>query len=234
MLEDIKDQKYNVNILDIINTSLTDKGVIAVRHELADYMSSKFIEVSEELRKYEEGEGEPQKTINTAFALILEIASSLMSGANALFLSGNTYAGAALVRQLVEIEYLAWAFEENQIEAKKWIHSNKKERLGFFTPQKLRKAAKGRFRGEDYSYHCELGGHPVPGASILFENAERHGQLLLSDMLSHSKNIWRHIFRWAEDDAKEQQAVLLHQRDVLAYYIAWETVDITTKLPPPP
>ena len=214
-----------------VNASLMDKEVADIRHELADYTSLQFSKVAIELR--DARVSEEQEKINAAIALILEIGSSLISGANALFSSGNTYAAAALVRQLVEVEYLAWAFEDDKKEAEKWITSDKEERMKFFTPAKLRKAAQGRFRSKDYGYHCELGGHPVPGAQVLLENAELQAQLLLSDMLGHSGRIWDHLIRWA-DGADKQQAVLSQKENMLKKYVAWKKADVTTRMPPPP
>jgi hypothetical protein len=48
-----------------------------------------------------------------AISMLLRIASELVSACADLVNSGRHYAGAALVRQLVEVEYLAWAFEKN-------------------------------------------------------------------------------------------------------------------------
>ncbi len=214
-----------------LNASLEDKKVVAIRHELAEYTSAQFLAVATELRKTESDA--EQDRVNEAIALILQIGSSLISGANTLFSSGNAYSAAALVRQLVEVEYLAWAFEDDKKEAEKWIVSDKEERMEFFTPVKLRKAAQGRFRSKDYGYHCELGGHPVPGANVLLENAELQAQLLLSDMLGHSGRIWDHLIRWADGENK-QYAVLAQKEKMLERYVAWKQADITTKLPPPP
>src|ERR1700730_3113518 len=69
-----------------------------------------------------------------------------------------------LLRQMVEIEYLAWAVETRGGDGERWLRSDQQQRQSFCTPVKLRKAAQGRFRGKDYGYHCELGGHPVPRA----------------------------------------------------------------------
>lgn len=214
-----------------VNTSLADEEVIVIRHELAEFTSVQFSNVAAELRKVESSA--ELVRINEAIALVLEIGSSLISGANDLFSSGNTYAAAALVRQLVEVEYLAWAFEDDIKEAEKWIVSDKEERMKFFAPTKLRKAAQGRFRSKDYGYHCELGGHPVPGASVLLKNSELQAQLLLSDMLGHSGRIWDHLVKWADGEIK-QDAVLAQREKILERYLAWKKADITARMPPPP
>ena len=46
-----------------------------------------------------------------AVSVLLRIASQLISASADLFGDGRHYAAAALSRQIVEIEYLAWAFE---------------------------------------------------------------------------------------------------------------------------
>lgn len=118
-----------------------------------------------------------------AVSMLLRIGSELVSGCADLVDSGRQYAGAALVRQLVEVEYLAWAFEKNDEECRRWLRSTPKERHSFFTPAKLRQSADGHFRSADYSFHCELGGHPVPSSWRLLNCAEAMGQLMLSDCL---------------------------------------------------
>lgn len=214
-----------------VKASLADKNIAAVRHDLAEFTSTQFLQVATELSKQELDE--EQEKVNKAVSLLLKIASSLISGANNLFISGNAYAAAALVRQLVEVEYLAWAFEDDKKEAEKWIDSDKEERMKFFTPAKLRRAAQGRFRSKDYGYHCELGGHPVPGAKILLEDSELTAQLLLSDMLGHSGRIWDHLIGWANGEYKKD-AVLSRKEQMFEKYMAWKLADVTTRMPPPP
>ena len=178
-----------------------------------------------------------------AVSMLLRIGNELVSGCADLVASGRHYAGAALVRQLVEVEYLAWAFEKNDEESRRWLRSTREERFSFFTPAKLRKAADGHFRSADYSFHCELGGHPVPGSWRLLNNAEAIGQLMLSDCLGHSTHIWNHFLGWAKSyfvndkafadlvfgkDANAKVAEMRHRHD------EWKRLDTLTALPPPP
>lgn len=214
-----------------VSASLSDSGLSTVRHELAEFTVEQFRQAAHDLTATESNGDQAQ--INKAVTILLEIGAALISGANDLFMSGNTYAAAALVRQLVEIEYLAWAFEDNEAEAKKWITSDKEERMNFFSPAKLRKAAQGRFRAKDYGYHCELGGHPVPEAGALLESPKERTQLLLSDMLGHSGRIWDHLVLWAGRDEKKQ-AILSRHDEMLKRYVSWKQLDISTRLPPPP
>jgi hypothetical protein len=100
-------------------------------------------------------------------ATISQVAGELTAGAVALLDQGNLYGAAALLRQVVEVEYLGWAFAEDPDEAAAWIRSTKSDRWAFWSPARLRKRAGGRFRGKDYGLHCERGGHPTPIAGTL-------------------------------------------------------------------
>lgn len=133
-----------------------------------------------------------------AVSILLQIAAQLVSASADLFGDGRSYAAAALVRQVVEVEYLAWAIEAKNGEGERWLRSDKKQRESFFTPAKLRKAAVGKFRGQDYGYHCEAGGHPVPGSTLLLQCSSEVSQLLLSDLLGHAGQIWEHFVGWAK------------------------------------
>jgi hypothetical protein len=109
-----------------------------------------------------------------AVALVAEISSELVSGALLLFRSGNEYAASALVRQLIECEYLLQAFRLNFAEAARWHDANDKERWDF-TPSKLRKI--GGFDRKEYGDHCEAGGHPHPSGRQLMELPRAMGDL---------------------------------------------------------
>jgi len=168
-----------------------------------------------------------------AVSLLLRIAGQLVSASADLFDDGRHYAAAGLLRQLVEVEYLAWAFDARDSDAERWLRSTVEERREFFAPAKLRDAAKGRFRGKDYGYHCELGGHPVPRAAILLSGDESISQLLLSDMLGHTGRIWGHVLDWS---ANEPWAEPIHKRKESMYsaYMTWKQTDRLVELPMPP
>jgi len=76
--------------------------------------------------------------------------------------TGNWYAGLALVRQLLEVQYLLAAFAREPSSIGGWRRSTKADRTGGgrFAPATLRQA--GMFRDDDYWNHCERGGHPTP------------------------------------------------------------------------
>jgi hypothetical protein len=66
----------------------------------------------------------------------LRISAELVSASTDLFGDGRHYAAAALLRQLVELEYLAWAIETRHEDAEKWLRSSRVERESFFKPAK--------------------------------------------------------------------------------------------------
>lgn len=111
---------------------------------------------------------------------------------------GEHYAGAALLRQVVEIEYLTWTFKEGHRSANKWLQSTHEERLIVFTPGPLRKTSKGRFLNKDYQDHCEQGGHPVSRGSFLLGGKNPgSAQVLLVDLIVHCWRTWDQVVQWS-------------------------------------
>lgn len=119
-----------------------------------------------------------------------------MSGATDLLEQGNCYAASALNRQLVELEYLSWAFAEDHAEAANWLRSSRPERRNRWQPRHLRERSNGRFRGADYADHCEIGGHPTPVGvrALSADNAlPRVTELLLSETATHGLSAWEYL-----------------------------------------
>lgn len=127
-------------------------------------------------------------------AVAVEIAGELLSGAVTLFADGNLYSGAALLRQIVEVEYLTWAFAEDQEEAMTWIRATPDERRRMWQPRHLRERSAGRFRASDYHRHCERGGHPTPEGTTLLatHTRERWPDLQWFDLAVHGVSAWRY------------------------------------------
>ena len=227
----------------LTRTSAVDPLQVAIRFELARTTAETFSSVGTELhvvghifgtdRVHGKSIGGHGSDEIFAVSLLLRIAGQLVSASADLFNDGRHYAAAALLRQLVEVEYLAWAFDARDSDAERWLRSTAEERREFFTPAKLRQAAQGKFRAKDYGHHCEMGGHPVPGAAILLNGDEVTCQLLLSDMLGHTGRIWDHLLDWS---ANQSWAVPIHKRKEAMYsaYAAWKKLDRLIELPPPP
>lgn len=100
-------------------------------------------------------------------SVLAQIIAELANGAVAVLDHGQAYAAAALTRQLVEAEYLAWTFAEEPAMAAQWMRSSPAELRSKFQPKNLRQRAKGRFRPAQYWDHCSQGGHPSPTARLL-------------------------------------------------------------------
>jgi hypothetical protein len=80
-----------------------------------------------------------------AVGLLAQIGADLLDASATLLSGTNHYAGAALLRQVVEVEYLSWAFANEKREASEWLNSTHQKRLEFFTPARLRDLSDGRF-----------------------------------------------------------------------------------------
>ena len=129
-----------------------------------------------------------------ALSILLRMAGELTTSATKLFSTGSHYAGAALLRQLVEIEYLTWNFREKTRTPASWLDSSHEQRLKDFSPSALRKTSKGRFLLQDYQNHCEQGGHPVlRGAHLLGGDNKDGVQVLIVDMITHVWRTWDQV-----------------------------------------
>lgn len=236
-----------------MHLAAVDPLSVAERLEFAAYTSNSFKDLGEKLFVCGHVLGTDRRDgvspfghgddALVAMSMLLRIASELVSACADLISSDRHYAGASLVRQLVEVEYLAWAFEKNDEESRRWLRSTREERQSFFTPAKLRKSANGHFRSVDYSFHCELGGHPVPGAWRLLNGAEATGQLMLSDCLCHSTHIWNHVLGWATNYYVNDKAfadivlgdgTTITIKEMRQRHDKWRKIDRLTDLPLPP
>jgi hypothetical protein len=226
---------------DDIRRAALEPDQIKVRMELARFTSKVFQDSGQELHVAGHILGTDRRDglspfghgddATVAISVLLRIGSQLVSASADLIEDGRHYAGSALIRQLVEVEYLAWAFETKDEEAALWLRSTHDERKSFFTPAKLRAAAGKRFRSKDYSHHCELGGHPVPNSWRLLNNDLGIAQLMLSDCLGHSGRIWDHLVGWAQEQA-HGDFILSRGNEMLKRYSQWKKIDLLTKLPP--
>jgi hypothetical protein len=158
-----------------------------------------FMAVAQVLLRPTEEDEESEDAIH-AVGLLLQMSGELASAAGRLLAGGEHYAGAALVRQIVEIEYLTWTFKEGHRSASKWLKSTHDERMKMFSPRELRKTSKGRFLSRDYQHHCEQGGHPVPlGSFLLGAQSPGSAQMLLVDLIVHSWRTWDQVVQWSQD-----------------------------------
>lgn len=230
------------NVRETIRLAAADRSLMKRRKKLASFTAATFADTGVELHLAGHligrdridgtspfGHGSDE---TVAVSLLLRIATELISASADLFSDGRAYAAAALLRQMVEIEYLAWAIETRDSDGERWLRSDRSEREAFFTPRKLRRASEGKFRGEDYGYHCEFGGHPVPGSSMLLTDTSIIAQLLLADLLGHCGRIWDHFAGWARGTL-HGGPILRRHPEMLERFSAWKTADPLAALPAP-
>ena len=221
-------------LIENVKAASQDVTFVKMRHDLASFTAQVFGDAGTELQAIGHmfgshrvnGESPNQNGDDDVYAigLLMRIAGQLLSASNDLFADGRQYAAAALLRQLVEVEYLAWAFETRDKDAQKWLRSTYQERKSFFTPAKLRDAAGGKFQGRDYGHHCELGGHPVPRAAKLFKGDIVYTQMMLVDMLGHVGRTWAHLLGWAGDN--EWSAPIRNRKSEMhSRFDAWNSTD---------
>jgi hypothetical protein len=129
-------------------------------------------------------------------ACVVQIGGELGVACVKLLETDQFYASFALVRQLVECEYLCRAFAQDQAEARKWLNTTRAERLKFWSPKHMRKRSEGEFRDKDYAVHCEVAGHPTPRAfGLLRASRTMRGNLIWLELTVHLSNIWSHTTR---------------------------------------
>ncbi len=141
-----------------------------------------------------------------AMGALLQMAGELGIAASKMLSGKEHYAGAALVRQIVEIEYLTWNFKERHKSVTAWLNSTYEERMKVFSPKQLRANSKGRFLFKDYQDHCEQGGHPVPrGIPLLGGSNVGMAQLILVDLLVHCWRTWDQVQNWLMSHEKARE-----------------------------
>jgi hypothetical protein len=174
-------------------------------------------------------------------ATVIQIAGELMTGALSLLKEDNRYAAAALIRQLVEVEYLAWAFAEDEEEAEKWMRSDKTERRKFWQPIRIRERADGRFRGIDYAEHCGKGGHPSPEGIYLLPDhraPEASAAFWRCDLAIHGHSVWRYArVASAKLGSEDSLRAIEDRTDLRGAECRWKDEDpfleISRRLTPP-
>jgi hypothetical protein len=123
-----------------------------------------------------------------AVALVLRILKELCGGMAALLSQENVYGAAALLRQVIEVEYLLFREVIEPGTLGRWYTLSSDDRRKMFTPARMRKDSAGRFSDSEYWSHCDLGGHPHPNARALLQGYEQPFKLkayLFPDAIHH-------------------------------------------------
>jgi hypothetical protein len=176
-----------------------------LRKETALYVTQSFSAVGLAMASRTDLTGDDGEAVR-AMVAVLQMAGELGFAAGRMLSGEEHYAGAALLRQIVEIEYLTWTFKEGQASVTAWLNSTHKERMNIFSPKQLRANSKGRFLFKDYQDHCEQGGHPVPrGIALLGGQEVGLAQVLLVDLLTNCWRTWDQVLNWLKNLDKTQQ-----------------------------
>src|SRR6184192_1718719 len=89
---------------------------------------------------------QPRRSIAAA----IQMGGETARGAVALLRDNNRYGAAALVRQLVEVEYLLCLFAEDQDEPLKWASMDLDTVRKEYQPARMRERCGNRFRASEY------------------------------------------------------------------------------------
>lgn len=160
-------------------------------------------------------------------AVVVQIGGELAVSAVELLAAGHHYAAAALVRQLVEVEYLVWAFGDGAEDPADWLHATPAGIRELFAPARMRKKAGGRFRASEYWSHCDHGGHPNPAARhLLPDHSSPLGgnEWMWADLGQHLDRLWsllggaldRHGWPAPVEDGVRAILARWHEHDPLA------------------
>lgn len=102
----------------------------------------------------------------------------------------------AVIRQLIECEYLLTLFNNDLAHARRWRESTPDQVRREFTPDTMRKLT--GFAGQEYWNHCSTGGYPAPKGARLLEKLDPARQSwpysaaeLLIDLGLHLHRIWK-------------------------------------------
>jgi hypothetical protein len=104
-----------------------------------------------------------------ALGIVTQMGAELALGAAQLYKTNRWYAGAALVRQLIEVEYLLFLFATDDNEPERWLEASDAEAKKTFAPSQMRERSAGRFRVDEYQTHCKIGGHPRVSGHVLLK-----------------------------------------------------------------
>ncbi|WP_400996409.1 hypothetical protein [Agromyces sp. GXQ0307] len=168
------------------------------RRELATALMGAFAQFGSAARELAVSSevSESHRSRIMASGLVAGIGCELLQGIVVLADSRCAYASAALVRQLVEIEYLAWAVSEDPEDAIDWLRADHARRLAWWQPGKIRQRADGRFPNSDYRDHCEAGGHPVAEtAPKILDNRSLWVEVSLYEACLHGSAAWHYLLQ---------------------------------------
>ncbi len=170
-----------------------------------------------------------------AIGIATQIAGELGKAATTLLEANGAYAAAALLRQIVEVEYLLYLFGADPNEVSAWLGATEKELRDIFQPAAMRRRSGNRFRDTEYKGHCITGGHPHPhGARLLLNEHQMFAEPQLKsrewlwwDLAQHLGRVWDQFHRAvaAHGLVEDIAAVRANVADVSPLLRRWRELD---------
>lgn len=175
----------------VLERGLADDRAQALRERIAHDIPALLAENGSRLSVHHQLSGDPA---GLGFAIAVEMAAELGEGAARLYDAGLWYPGAALVRQLLECQYLLALAGGDRTEAERWLKSSRQDILAAFMPRQMRERSAHNFQVAEYQVHCDWGGHPNPaGRGLLRRHSEWRPvspRWLWLDLAQHLAETW--------------------------------------------
>jgi hypothetical protein len=131
-----------------------------------------------------------------AVSTVACMAAELADAAVDMAIKERYYAVGALIRQLIECEYLLAWFNDGLEHARTWGESTPAKVRDSLQPKHMRKLT--GFSNQEYWKHCDTGGHPAPSGARLLRKLDParkswpyQAAELLIDLGLHLRRIWR-------------------------------------------
>jgi hypothetical protein len=178
------------DLVVVIGTAVANDAIIEARYRVIDVSAQTFNRIADHNQV---GGWIFRDERMLAFALLARLAAQLVEGIALTARAGITYSAGALLRQLIEVEYLMLLGNTDPPELARWYRATPEQLRKEFTPKKMRDASDGLFRDHEYRTHCEIGGHPHPRARTLltaYENPISPLGMLLPDTVQHIRRLW--------------------------------------------
>ncbi|MHC6053484.1 hypothetical protein ACYT85_17245 [Ralstonia solanacearum] len=182
-----------LEMIEAFTVAAANEEIVASRYEVLESASVAFSRMADELQVA--GYFSNNDRLRAA-ALLVHLASELSNGISILLRAQREYPAGALLRQLIEVEYLAFQAYADSSQLEGWYGADAVSLRRQFTPKAMRKASGGVFRDQEYWHHCELGGHPHPRARILlrkYASCLSPDVFLLPDSVHHVRRLWTSI-----------------------------------------
>ncbi len=233
----VRPDQNSVESVEDFKKAICDPDLAKPRRRVCSTLAKQLSACGERLWAF----GFAPRDFRTAISIVLQFGGSLATGAGALAAYDNWYAASALVRQLVEIQYLLRLFSLDPNEALAWLTATQQELRTVFSPSRMRqRLPEGQFRHQEYRSHCEIGGHPNPGAHYLLPAriAKQHlppfgtNEVFWVDLAQHLVRIWRDVAALPYHHPQANLAVISQYTEAVDSAISsWEAIDPCA--PPP-